>query len=268
VGFGLVQMPVKLYKTFDNHDIGFHQHHGGTSECLGAVGMVRVCKDCGEVVDYVDIVKGIEHEGSLVIVEADELEQLQDEQGKQIDILQFVQTSDIDPLMYETAYYIGAPDGAKVYALLIDSMERSGLMAVAKFTMRSKTQLAVIRVAEGVLVLHTLLWADELRAPEVPGLGKPFSAAEAKAAHAVVQSMVMPFDAAAHHDEYRERLGELIEAKAGDVEFVARSMPEATEEVSDLLAQLEASVARKTPAKKVAAKKAPAKAAARKKKVA
>jgi DNA end-binding protein Ku len=266
LGFGLVQMPVKLFKATESHDIGFRQHHG--PDCLGQVGQVRVCKDCGAAVDYGDIVKGIEHEGQTVILTPDDVDALKEEQGKQIEILQFVDAYEIDPMMYEQVYYLGAPDGPKVYALLVESMTQSGLVALARFTMRSKTQLAVIRVVEGVMVLHTLLWADELRDPEVPGLGKNYTAAELKAARAVVDSMVAPFDPTAHRDDYRDRLAELIEARAGDIEFVVHE-PEAVEEVSDLLAALEASVARHPAGKKKAAKKAPAKkAAARKKRVA
>lgn len=273
LGFGMVQAPVKLYKAVDDHDIGFHQHHAG--ECLGRIGLVRTCKDCGEKVEYADIVKGIERDGTLVIVDGDDLAQLVEEQGKQIEILQFVPVTDVDPILYETSYYVGAPDGGKVYALLAECMSAQNLVAIGKFT-RSKTQMCALRITQGVMVLHTLLWPDELRAPEVPGLGKSYTAAELKGAKSLVSAMIGTFDPEEYHDEYTERLDELIDARAGDMEFVPRAAVAAREDVSDLLAQLEASVAAKSkkpgraPAK-AAPKKAPAKKAAptaRKKRVA
>lgn len=268
LGFGLVQAPVKLYKATDNHDIGFKRVHEG---CGGHVGNKMYCKTCGAVPEPHQMVKGIERDGQMLVISDDEIVALEGEQGKQISILQFVPAEQIDPIWYEDVYYIGAPDGAKVYALLAESMETIGVVAVAQFTMRSKTKLATIRVLEGVLVLHTLRWADELRPPEVDGLGKSYTVAELKGAKALVQSMVEDFDPYAHKDEYQERLVELIDSKAGDMEFVIQETPAAIEEVGSLLAQLEASVAaKKKPAgKKPVAKKAPAKKApARKRSVA
>lgn len=267
LGFGLVQAPVKLYKATDNHDIGFRRVHDG---CGGHVGNRMYCKECGAVPEPQEMVKGIERDGQMLVITEDEIAQLNEEQGKQIAILKFVPSGQIDPIWYEDVYYVGAPEGAKVYALLAESMESMDVVALAKFTMRSKTRLAMLRVMEGVLVLHTLRWVDELRAPEVPGLGKDFTAAELKGAKALVQNMIEDFDPNEYGDEYQERLVELIDSKVADIEFVVHETPEAIEEVSDLLAQLEASVAakKKTGGKRPPAKKAPAKAAARKKKVA
>jgi DNA end-binding protein Ku len=264
LGFGLVQVPVKLFKASESHDIGFHQHHG--PECHGRIQMLRSCKDCGAVVDYGDLMKGIEVEGTTVILTGDELADLADEQGKQIEITKFVDATEIDPIMYENSYYIGAPNGERAYALLREAMSESGLLAIARVMLRSKTQRCAIRVVDDHLVLHTLLWPDELREADVPGLDGKVKPAELKAARMLVESMVGAFDQDEDRDEYTERLRELIDAKASDQEFITHAAPEEADlgEVEDLLAQLEASVARHPAGKKKApaAKKAPAKRAA------
>jgi DNA end-binding protein Ku len=264
LGFGLVQVPVKLFKATESHDIGFHQHHG--PDCHGRIQMLRSCKDCGAVVDYGDLMKGIEVEDTTVILTGDELADLADEQGKQIEILQFVDATEIDPVMFEASYYVGAPNGERAYALLREAMSESGLLAIARVMLRSKTQLCALKVLDNVIVLHTLLWPDELREADVPGLDGEVKPKELKAARLVVESMVGVFDPDEYRDEYTERLRELIAAKADEVEFVTHAAPEEADlgEVEDLLAQLEASVQRHPAGKKKApaAKKAPAKKAA------
>jgi DNA end-binding protein Ku len=252
LGFGLVQFPVALYKATDNHDVSFHQHHGPT--CMGGVAQKRVCKECGEDVVYGDIVKGIEVGGTLVTVTEDDFAQLEGERGKQIEITQFVDQSQIDPIMFEDSYYLGGGKvggekvvrPSKAYALLVNAMASSGLVAIAEFTMRNKTHMAAIRAVEGVLVLHTLRWADEVREATVPGLGADFSAAELDMAERLVASMTGKFDPDAHVDTYTNRLNELIEAKAeGGVLEVEQAADLDSGDVSDLLAKLEASVATK-----------------------
>lgn len=285
IGFGLVQVPVKLYKATESHDQEFHQHHGPT--CLGRIGYAKLCKDCGAVVDYDDIVKGTEVEpGRVVIINEDDLASLETEQGKQIEILSFVEAAEIDPVMYEGTYYLGGgevgrnkmPLPSKPYALLANAMQEAGLVAMARFTMRTKTRLAAIRAVPGpesiVLVLHTLVWPDELRQPEVPGLGAKYTKAEMKAASMVVESMVDKFDPTRFVDTYQMRLVELIEARTEDAEFVIERPADLDGDAAgDLLAQLNASIARHpasvgrkraparkaVPAKKPVARKAPVK---------
>jgi DNA end-binding protein Ku len=249
LGFGLVQFPVALYKATDNHDVSFHQHHGPT--CLGGIALKRVCKECGEDVVYGDIVKGIEVGGTLVTVTEDDFAQLEGERGKQIEILKFVDQSEIDPIMFEDSYYLGGGKiggekvvrPSKAYALLVNAMAASGLVAIAEFTMRAKTHLAAIRAVEGVLVLHTLRWSDEVREATVPGLGAEYSAAELDMAEKLVASMTGKFDPEAHVDIYTQRLNELIEAKAEGAELeISETTDLDTGDVSDLLAKLEASV--------------------------
>jgi DNA end-binding protein Ku len=218
---------------------------------MGGISLKRVCKECGEDVAYGDIVKGIEVGGSLVTITEDDLAQLEGERGKQIEILQFVDQSEIDPIMFEDSYYLGGGKvgsektvrPSKAYALLANAMASSGLVAIAEFTMRAKTHIAAIRVVEGVLVLHTLRWADEVREATVPGLGAEYSAAELDMAEKLVASMVGKFDKDAHVDTYTNRLTSLIEAKAEGVELdITEADDVAPSDVSDLLAKLEASV--------------------------
>jgi DNA end-binding protein Ku len=263
IGFGLVQIPVKLYKATESHDQAFHQHHGPT--CMGRIGYVQTCKDCAQVVEYGDIVKGVEVGDTVVIVTDDDMAELAAEAGNQIEILEYVDAAEIDPIMYESSYYVGAPEGEKAYALLAKALGESGLVAVARFVMRGKTHLATLMARQDVLTLTTLLWPDELRAPEVPGLGGQYSAKEYAMATMVIESMVGKFDPANYTDTYQQRLRELIEAKAENEPFVAGVAHDLdATEVGDLLAKLEASVARhpagkKRPVKKAVAKKAPAK---------
>jgi DNA end-binding protein Ku len=248
LGFGLVQFPVALYKATDDHDVSFKQHHGPS--CLGGINYKRVCADCGEAVEYRDIVKGVEVGGSLVTVTEDDLASLDQEAGKFIEITQFVDAAEVDPTLFEATYYVGAGKvgnekrvrPSKPYALLVAAL--GDRYAVARYTARNKTHRAVIRVVDGQLVLHNLRWADEIRREEVPGLGAEFSDAELEMAQNLVESMSgEPFDVNAETDTYQERLQALIEAKATggtfETEFAA---VEATTDVSDLLAKLEASV--------------------------
>lgn len=245
LGFGLVNMPVKLYKATDSHDIELHQYVV-TNEGIHRVGRKNIDLETGATIDYADIVSGAEVDDQIVVVTKDERASLDQEAGKFIEIEQFVEASEIDPLRYDAGYYLGANKGGeKPYALLVHSMVNSGLVAVAQFTLRGRTQRAVIRVADGRLVLHTLLWADEIRPATELTVTASFSEAEQAAAELLVESMVGKFDPDAHSDTYQERLAELIAAKAAGVEFEIPKTMVATDDVSDLLAKLEASIVKK-----------------------
>jgi DNA end-binding protein Ku len=272
LGFGIVQIPVKLFTATENHDVGFHWHHG--PKCLGNVGLVKTCKKCLKPVDPGDILSGTEVDGKVVFVSDEEKASLEAAQSKQIEILEFVGAGEIDPIEFENTYYVGTAEGEKAYALLAQSM--GGLTALARFTMRGKTRRAALRAVVRddrlVLILHTLRWPDEVRVPEVPGLGGDYSAAELRMAKKVVQSMVEKYDPNALVDTYQERLQELVAAKAEGAEFVVEPAVELdASDVKDVLAQLEASIrahpaGRKKVAAKAPAKKAPAKAPVKRRK--
>lgn len=241
LSFGLVNVPVKLMKATEDHDVKFHQVHAG---CGGGVSMPRVCKDCGETVAYADLAKGIEYGGSQVVVTTDELKELEDEAGSAIEVLEFVDATEIDPIMYEGTYYL-EPDGTtEGYALLRQVLVESGRVGVVRYT-HGKTHMGVLRVMGNVMVIHPMRWADEVR--DAAGLKNVPAATDLNPkavamAHALVESMVGTFDAAAYTDTYTERVGELVAAKAGGTKLTLVKAEAPAEGVDDLMAMLEASI--------------------------
>ena len=283
IAFGLVNVPVKVYSATEDHDLKFHQVHAKDN---GRIRYKRVCEECGEVVEYRDIAKAYEADnGQTVVITDDDIATLPEEQSHEIEVLEFVAANEIDPLMYDRSYFL-EPDGKspKSYVLLAKTLSESDRVAIVHFALRNKTRLAALRVKDfskrNVMVIHTLLWPDEIRDPAFPGLDTPVEvrAPELKMAGQVVESMAGDFRPEEFTDTYQEQLRELVEAKlAGGEAFTAARTParlDETDDVSDLLAKLEASVRRRreqsgadapsgsaapaTPAKKAAARKAPA----------
>ena len=279
LSFGLVNVPVKVYSATEDHDVKFHQVH---AKDHGRIRYKRVCEVCGEVVDYRDIARAYESDnGQTVIITDEDLETLPEERSREIEVLEFVPASEIDPLMYDRSYYL-EPDSksTKSYVLLAKTLANTERVAIVHFALRNKTRLAALRVKDfskrDVMVIHTLLWPDEIRDPDFPSLDvkvdiKP---AELKMAEQVVDSMAADFNPDQFHDDYQDQLHELIEAKLeGGEAFPTEEQPkelDVTDDVSDLLAKLEASVrkrrseagtgaATKTPAKKAPTKSTPAK---------
>jgi DNA end-binding protein Ku len=275
IAFGLVNVPVKVYSATEDHDIKFHQVHAKDN---GRIRYKRVCEVCGEVVEYRDIARAYESEdGHTVVITDEDIASLPEERSREIEVLEFVPADQIDPLMYDRSYFL-EPDSksSKSYVLLAQTLAQTDRVAIVHFALRNKTRLAALRVKDfgkrNVMVVHTLLWPDEIRDPDFPVLDKDveIKKAELTMAGQVVDSMTEDFHPEQFHDSYREQMQELIEAKIeGGEAFVAEEQPadlDATEDVSDLLAKLEASVkARKTAARKTPPKKTPAKKAAAKK---
>jgi DNA end-binding protein Ku len=291
VAFGLVNVPVKVYSATEDHDLKFHQVHAKDN---GRIQYRRVCSECDEVVEYRDIAKAYEAEdGQTVVITDEDIATLPEERSHEINVLEFVPASDIDPLMYDKSYFL-EPDGksAKSYVLLAKALSETDRVAIVHFALRSKTRLAALRVKDfskrKVMVVHTLLWPDEIRDPDFPSLDTDVEvrAPELKMAGQVVESMTDDFHPEQYTDTYQEQLQEMVEAKlSGGQAFATTEAPaklDDTEDVSDLLAKLEASVRRrreesaartkaepsdepaaKAPAKKAPAKKAPAKAPAK-----
>ncbi|PQM53999.1 Ku protein [Mycolicibacter virginiensis] len=284
IAFGLVNVPVKVYSATEDHDIKFRQVH---AKDHGRIRYRRVCEECGEVVDYGDIARAYESDdGRMVVITDDDIANLPEERDHEIAVLEFVPTADLDPMLYDRSYFLEpATKSIKSYVLLAKTLAETDRVAIVHFTLRNKTRLAALRVKDfskrEVMVVHTLLWPDEIRDPDFPALDTKveIKPAELKMAGQVVESMADDFDPDRYHDTYQEQLHELIAAKLeGDEAFTPEERPaelDATEDVSDLLAKLEASVkkrsaavkepAAKAPAKKAAAKKAPAKKTATKK---
>lgn len=246
VSFGLVNVPVKLVTATSSKDVRFHQLHAADG---GRVNQKRVCSLDGEEVEYSDIVKGYDLGGGrYVVVEPEELATLDPEADRSIEIEEFVELSDIDPLYFEHSYYL-VPDGRadKPYALLAETMARTGKVAIGRFVLRTKQYLGAIRAHDGVLVLSTMLYADEIVPAddlEVPTTEatKP-SKRELDMAEKLVESLTVSFQPEKYHDDHRDKVMALIDAKAEGEAIAAPEAPKHTAPVVDLMAALEASLA-------------------------
>jgi DNA end-binding protein Ku len=247
VSFGLVNVPVKLVTATSPKDVRFNQLHDADG---GRIQQKRVCSIDGEEVEYDHIVKGYDLGGGrYVLVEPEELASIDVEATRTIDIEEFVDLTEIDPVYFEKSYYL-VPDGvaAKPYALLVETMQQTGKVALGKFVLRTKQYLATLRARDGVLVLATMLYDDEVIQPadlEVPTAAdtKP-SDREVSMATQLVESLSAPFDAAKYQDDYREKVLALIEKKAEGEIIAQPAAPEAPAPVVDLMAALEESLAR------------------------
>ena len=274
ISFGLVTVPVRLVSATRSQDVRFHQLEAETG---ARIRYRRVSEQTGEEVPNDQIVKGYELEpGKYVVIEGDELAALKPKASRQIEIEDFVDLAEIDPIYFEQPYYlIPDKDAAKAYRLLADVMEDEGKVAVGRFVLRSKEALVAIRPVDGVLCLETMRYADEVLAPdrEQP-VAEPVAdptERELEMARQLVQSLSGTFDPEKYRDEYREEVLALIDRKAAGEEIVAPVTVEEPAKVLDLMAALEASLARtgakqgsgrpaKAVARKAPAKQAPAKA--------
>lgn len=242
ISFGLVTIPVKLYSATEQRDVSFHQVH---REDGGRIKYKRVCTIDGEEVPYSDIAKGYElPTGEMVILTDEDFADLPLSSSRRIDVLQFVEQDEVDPIYFAKSYYL-EPDaqGAKPYVLLRDALEDSGQVAIVKVALRQRESLATLRVREGVFVLETMLWPDEVRTPDFPFLEEDIEIRkqELSMATSLIESMEGEFDPTEYKDAYREALQAVIDAK---VEGREVTRPEEAEEepAADLLSALRASV--------------------------
>ncbi len=249
VAFGLVNVPVGLFSATEDHDVHFHQFEKGTSS---RIRNQRVNEDTGEEVAYSDIVKGAEVGDGYVMLTREELESVEPGRSRTIEISDFVQAAEIDPVYYQRSYYMAPTDDAakKAYRLLVKAMATAERIGVATFVMRGKQYLAAIRPSddENVLVLSTMYFADEVRNPakELDGLPNRTKVAEKdlKMAVSLIESLTTEWDPKLYRDTYTERVEQLVEAKKKNREVVVpeRSEETASEEVDSLLETLRASV--------------------------
>jgi DNA end-binding protein Ku len=246
ISFGLVNVPIKLYTAVSPKDVRFNQLEEGTG---ARVRQKRVSAETGEEVPYERIVKGYEiSPDRYVVITPEELDSLDPKATHTIDIEDFVELDQIDPLFYERPYYL-VPDraGSKAYALLVRAMKESNKVAIARMVLRTKQYLAAIRPLGDALVLETMLFADEVVPAEelegVPGEDVEVSERELKMARQLIESLATDFEPERYHDEYRERVLAMIEAKAEGQEIVAPSVSEEPTPAVDLMAALEASLA-------------------------
>src|SRR3954453_16933827 len=249
ISFGLVNVPIKLYSAVSKKTVRFHQINGETGS---RIAQKRVDATTGEEVPYENLVKGYElTRDQYVIITPEELETFEAEKSRTIDIEDFVDLAEIDRIFYDHPYYLVPDKGAaKAYGLLLNAMQESGRVAIARVVLRSKEQLVAIRPDKDgrLLMMETMIFADEVVPKEdLDGLPEAdelkVSDREVKMAQQLIESLVTDFEPARYKDEYREKVLELIEAKAEGQEIVAAAEAPAPAQVPDLMAALEASLA-------------------------
>ena len=246
ISFGLVNIPVKLYSAVSRKTVHFNQLDARTNS---RVKQKRVSAEDGSEVPYEQIVKGYElASGTYVVITEDELAALDPKALRTIDIDEFVDLSDIDPIFYDSAYYLAPDKSTKPYALLARAMEDAGKVGIAHFVMRTKQYLAAIRPKDGRLMLSTMVYADELNDPleigELADLEEiELPERELLMAGQLIESLAAEFQPDKFQDTYREAVLGLIERKAAGEEVVAPAAAAEPDKVIDLMAALEASVA-------------------------
>jgi DNA end-binding protein Ku len=292
ISFGLVNVPVRLYSATEDHDLSLHQVHDADG---GRIRYQRRCEVCGKVVDYEHIDKAYDDGNTTVVLTEDDLKSLPEERSREIEVVEFVPSAQVDPIMFDRSYFL-EPDktAVKAYALLRRALADTDRTAIVQFSLRQKTRLGALRVRDKVLMLQSLLWDDEVREADFPSVQEDVrvSAKEAEMASSLVENMSADFAPEKFSDDYQAQLRELIAAKLeqGDALDTAATFgdDEAGEpeggQVVDLMEALRRSVeanrskrggsttmkstAKKAPAKKTAkkapVKKAPAKKTAKK----
>jgi DNA end-binding protein Ku len=245
VSFGLVNVPVKLYAATEDHDISFRQVH---REDGGRIHYKRVCSVDGEEVSYDDIAKGYETEdGEMVVITDDDLKNLPNQSSKEIAVEKFVPADQIDPMLLDRPYYLEPEKGAaKAYALLRDALEASDRMALVAVAIRNRKNMAVLRVRDGIIVLQTMIWPDEIRSSDFANLGDVGSATERELSMAtmLVDSLSGDWDPEEFQDDYAEAVQVMVETKLTGGEVKHAPEPKDTGEVVDLLEALQRSVDR------------------------
>jgi len=242
ISFGLVMIPVKLYTATEQRDVTFRQVHAADG---GRIRFRRICELDGAEVPYADVAKGYELEdGQMIVLTEDDFAELPLPTARSIEVLNFSPAEQLDPILTNRSYYVEPEQaGTRAYLLLRDALERSGRVAVARVALRQRESLATLRTRDGVLVLETLLWPDEIRVPDFAFLDEDIEtrSQELKMASSLIDSMTVDFDPEQYHDGYREALEELVAAKvAGHAPPEPAERP-ATEPVS-LMDALQASL--------------------------
>jgi DNA end-binding protein Ku len=242
ISFGLVSVPVRMFTATESKELRFHFLH---KEDLAPIGYDKVRKDTGEHVDPDEVIRGFEVEkGQFVPLEEEDLDRLDIELTKAIDICDFVDLEEIDPIYFRKAYYLMPEDGAeKPYLLMVRALEETGKVGIAKVVIRNKQHLACLRTVDDKLVLETMYYADEVRKPEKVTIKGELRSAEVDMAKSLIENLSEPFDPEKYDDTYRKELLDLLRAKAK-----GKKLPEPSDgepaEVIDLMAALRESVER------------------------
>jgi DNA end-binding protein Ku len=244
VSFGLVMIPVKLYTATETKDIAFRQVH---REDGGRIRFRRFCTVDEQEVPYEDVAKGFElPDGEIVILTDEDMADLPLPTTKNIEVVQFCPADQLDPILFNRSYFLEPETaGARAYSLLREALEQSGKIAIAQVALRQRESLAILRARDGVLVLETLLWPDEVREPDFAFLDDDIEVRpqELRMASSLIESMTLDFDPDEYHDSYREALQELVTAKVEGRQVVQPHVVDAGEEPSSLADALRASLA-------------------------
>src|SRR6266478_5852872 len=255
ISFGLVSIPVNLYVATSSESPSFNLLH---TKCGSRIKQQRICPVCNEVVERQDLIKGYEIEkNQYVRVTDDELKALEGEASEAIEIFEFVPLAKVDPIYFEKSYYLG-PDkgGEKAYRLLADAMTQAGKVALAKFVMRGKENLVIVRSAQNGLMLHTMYFADEVRSFDDISKGESAKITDAEtnlAIRLIDELSNEQFNPGQYEDEYRQRVLDLVNSKAEGKEITVAEPQAQRAQVIDLMQALKESLG-----KKVAKEKKPA----------
>lgn len=271
ISFGLVNIPVKMHAATENKDIKLRQLH---KECQTPIKYERTCTNCDREIKNDEIVKAYEYaKDKFVMLDDDDLEALKKEQAdKAVEIVDFVKLEEIDPIYFEKSYYLSPNEGGgKAYGLLHSALKDTGKIGIAKMMIRSKEQLAIIRIYQNTLVVETIHFPDEVRqVKDVPNIPEEFNTVkkELDTAKMLIDQLTTTFDPEKYNDDYRTALLELIEAKKNNEEIVIGESKPKPDNVTNLMDALEASLekTKKTKAKTTKPKQAKPKTAASKKK--
>jgi DNA end-binding protein Ku len=260
ISFGLVTIPVGIYSAIDEQDIHFNQLH---APCGSRIKQQRYCPVCQREVKYEELTKGYEiAKDEYVRIDPEELDRLQAAESEAMQILEFVPLSAVDPIYFESTYYLGSEkQGEKAYQLLAQAMEEMQRVALAKYVWRGKDSLHVIRSVDGRLLLHRMYYHDEIRPlVELPRSEQKPASAELKLATQLIESISADtFDPAAYRDEYRQRVLELIEEKSkGKTVTLAAKAAVRTTDVVDLMQRLKDSLAQHAQKKSARSRALPA----------
>jgi DNA end-binding protein Ku len=245
ISFGLVNVPIKLFTATSQKDVRFHQLHDKDG---ARIQQKRVCSKDGEEVPMEHIVKGYEvSRDTYVVITPEELDALDPKASRTVDILDFVDLDEIDPVYFDATYYMVPEKGAgKAYALLLEAMRKSKKVAIARVVLRQKQHLVALRPLRNALSMETMLYADEVVSPEtLEGLPEDVEVTDRELAMAqqLIDSLADDFKPERYRDDYRERVLEMIERKAEGQEIVLADEEEEQAPVVDLMAALEASLA-------------------------
>ena len=246
ISFGMVTIPIKLYAATEERDVRFRLLHRADG---APIKEKRVCTADGKEVAWDDLVRGYEvAKGEFVILEPDEIDEAKPESGTTIEIGDFVEATEIDPIYFEKSYFLEPTDvGGKAFSLLRRALEETGRVAIARVTIRTRERLATLRTYDGTLVLETMFWPDEIRstgALDLPeGADARVRPKELQMAQTLVENLADRFKPEEYTDQYRASLEQLIKGKvAGEERSAKRRKPEP--KVIDLMEALEASVAK------------------------